>query len=154
MNILKGMSFRPGVMRAFLELNREINFEPAGIDRIDRELIAVVVSVANGCRYSTHAQVDLLRAEGAPPGLVDAALAEDARTDLSPARRALCSFAWKLTLTPSEIGEPDVQALRSQGYDDAAIHDGIQVVAFFNYVNRVVNAVGVDDEPEWAAEGG
>jgi alkylhydroperoxidase family enzyme len=36
------------------------------------------------------------------------------------------------------------------GLDDVAIHDAIQVIAYFNYVNRVADAVGISDEPEWS----
>ena len=42
-----------------------------------------------------------------------------------------------------------MDALREHGWSDAAIHDAIQVVSYFNYVNRVAEAVGIDDEPEW-----
>ena len=40
-------------------------------------------------------------------------------------------------------------ALRAQGLDDATIHDAIQVIAYFNYINRVAEGVGTDPEPEW-----
>ena len=43
----------------------------------------------------------------------------------------------------------DADALRAHGLDDAAIHDAIQVVAYFNYINRVAEGVGTDAEPEW-----
>ncbi|HZB85128.1 MAG TPA: peroxidase-related enzyme [Gaiellaceae bacterium] len=138
MNILKGMSLSPRVLAPFLALNREINFAPSQLDRIDRELLAVVVSEANGAHYSVRAHEDLLRNEGGAEPL-------DAR------RRALCDFARKLTLRPAEMAAGDVEALRAYGLSDAAVSDAIQVVAFFNYVNRVVTAVGVDDEPEWAS---
>ena len=42
----------------------------------------------------------------------------------------------------------DIDALRPHGLDDAAIHDAIQVIAYFNYINRVADAVGIEDEPE------
>ena len=44
--------------------------------------------------------------------------------------------------------EADVEALRAHGLDDVAIHEAIQVVAYFNYVNRVADAVDVELEPE------
>jgi alkylhydroperoxidase family enzyme len=44
----------------------------------------------------------------------------------------------------------DVEALRKHGWDDAAINDAIQVIAYFNYINRVADAVGIEDEPEWS----
>jgi uncharacterized peroxidase-related enzyme len=147
------MSFRPAVLRRFLELNREINFGPSRLSRLDRELLAVVVSATNRCRYSTLAHVDLLEAEGAPPDIVEHAPHDYRRADLDPSRLALCDFAVTLTRHPATIDESEIEHLRGHGYDDAAIHDAIQVVAFFNYVNRVVDAVGVDDEPEWALTG-
>lgn len=50
---------------------------------------------------------------------------------------------------PSEIGAVDADALRAHGLDDATISDAIQVIAYFNYINRVAEAVGTDQEPEW-----
>lgn len=40
----------------------------------------------------------------------------------------------------------DLDALREQGFDDRAIHDAVQVVAYFNYITRIADALGVDDE--------
>ena len=54
-----------------------------------------------------------------------------------------------LTLTPAAIGADDAEALRAQGIDDATIHDAIQVVAYFNYINRVAEGVGTEAEPDW-----
>jgi uncharacterized peroxidase-related enzyme len=68
----------------------------------------------------------------------------DART------RALCDYARKLTLTPTEVGAEDADMLRGHALDDAAIHDVIQVVSYFNYINRIAEGVGTDPEPEWA----
>ncbi|MBA2740774.1 MAG: hypothetical protein H0U46_02040 [Actinobacteria bacterium] len=56
-----------------------------------------------------------------------------------------------MTHLAAEIEQPDVDALRAQGLDDATISDAIQVVAYFNYVTRVADGVGIDDEPEWQA---
>jgi uncharacterized peroxidase-related enzyme len=66
-----------------------------------------------------------------------------------PRLQALCVFAVKLTRKPAAVGRDEVDALRPHGLDDAAIHDAIQVIAYFNYINRVADGVGVDDEPEW-----
>ncbi len=60
----------------------------------------------------------------------------------------MCAYAEKLTLRPSEMTARDVAGLRAVGLDDVAIHDAIQVVSYFNYINRVADAVHVDLEPE------
>jgi uncharacterized peroxidase-related enzyme len=71
---------------------------------------------------------------------------------LAPRVRALCDYAVKLTRAPAAVGAADVETLRSQGWDDAAIHDAIQVIAYFNYINRVAEGVGIGPEPEWKGE--
>jgi uncharacterized peroxidase-related enzyme len=78
-----------------------------------------------------------------------AAMAEDWReAGLSAADAALCEFAEKLTHTPGAMLPSDVETLRRSGFDDLAIHEAIQVVGYFNYINRVADAVHVDLEPE------
>ena len=69
--------------------------------------------------------------------------------NLSPRERALCDFAVKLTTLAAEIDETDIGALRAEGLSDPEISDAIQVIAYFNYVTRVADGVGIDDEPEW-----
>lgn len=71
----------------------------------------------------------------------------DADVDAQDA--ALLGFAEALTRTPGGMTERDVEALRAAGLDDVAIHDAIQVIAYFNYINRVADAVDVELEPEY-----
>jgi uncharacterized peroxidase-related enzyme len=76
-------------------------------------------------------------------------VARDWRSASLPAGDArLCEYAEKLTLRPREMKPDDVDRLRAAGFDDFAIHDAIQVVSYFNYINRVADAVHVDLEPE------
>jgi len=65
---------------------------------------------------------------------------------LSPADQALCQLAVKVTHHPHEMSARDLDALREQGFDDRAIHDAVQVIAYFNYINRVADALGVEPE--------
>jgi alkylhydroperoxidase family enzyme len=55
-----------------------------------------------------------------------------------------------MTKEPASIRGEDVESLRRHGWSDPAIHDAIQVISYFNYINRVADAIGIDDEPEWA----
>jgi uncharacterized peroxidase-related enzyme len=77
-----------------------------------------------------------------------AAIAGDWRSAaLSAGDRELCAFAEKLTRQPAGMEEADVAALRKQGFGDADIHHAIQVASYFNYINRIADAVHVDLEP-------
>jgi uncharacterized peroxidase-related enzyme len=73
------------------------------------------------------------------------------KADLAPRERALCDFAVKLTHLAAQVDQADIDALRAQGLDDAAISDAIQVVGYFNYVTRVADGIGIEDEPDWCA---
>ena len=68
------------------------------------------------------------------------------RAPLSPANHALCAFAEKLSLHPQESGAGDIERLRGHGFNDRAIHDAVQIIGYFNYINRVADALGVEPE--------
>ena len=75
------------------------------------------------------------------------AIIEDWRTAPMPATdRALCWFAEKLATEPARMSSCDVQALRDAGFSDVAIHDAVQVVSYFSYINRVADGLGTDLE--------
>ena len=95
------------------------------------------------------AHADDLRAEGADDEIAEHAMHDYRKADLSPRERALCDFAVKLTHLAAEVDEDDVDVLRAHGLDDVDISDAIQVVSYFNYVTRVADGVGIEDEPEW-----
>lgn len=68
---------------------------------------------------------------------------------LSPRARAICAYAEKLTLEPNEVGRADLDALREHGLTDEDLLDLVQIVSYFNYINRVADALGVPPEPDW-----
>jgi len=59
---------------------------------------------------------------------------------------ALLEYCVRLTLAPAKCSEFDVVSLRGHGYSDEAISDAVQVCAYFNYMNRIADGLGVDDE--------
>ncbi len=67
---------------------------------------------------------------------------------------ALIAYADKLTRTPGDIREADLAALRGAAFDDRAIHDACAVVAYFAFVNRIADGLGVELEPTAEAPGG
>lgn len=66
---------------------------------------------------------------------------------------ALVEFAVKLTREPSEVDRSDIEALRSAGFDDVGISSCVQVVAYFNYINRIAEGLGIDPEDWIEADG-
>jgi uncharacterized peroxidase-related enzyme len=73
----------------------------------------------------------------------------DTSTDLSAldgVERALIEFADKLTRNPGQMRAQDVESLRSAGLEDRAIHDACAIVAYFAFVNRIADGLGVELE--------
>ena len=69
--------------------------------------------------------------------------------ELSSTDRVMLEFAEKLTRTPGAVSSEDVDQLRLEGFNDAAIHDIVQVTALFNYFGRLADGLGIEPEPEW-----
>jgi uncharacterized peroxidase-related enzyme len=78
------------------------------------------------------------------------AIEEDhASAPLDTRERAIADYAVKLTARPQEMEEADVVALRDAGLSDAEILDVCQVTAYYNYVNRLADGLGVELEEYW-----
>jgi uncharacterized peroxidase-related enzyme len=95
----------------------------------------------------------LLVQSGRTDAEADAVIAAATRggTDaLAPAEQAMLAYARKLTVTPSEMTAGDVAALRAHGFDDLAIHDVCSIVAYFAFVNRIADGLGVELEERFA----
>ena len=80
--------------------------------------------------------------------MVEAIKSNYRTAELDEAKRAVLDFVVKLTRTPGEMMPSDLDALRQQSLSELAIHDIVQVAAYFNYINRIADGLGVDLEPE------
>ncbi len=84
--------------------------------------------------------------DSAQEGLLSALEQDHTRAVLDEADRVILDYATKLTLTPREMNAGDVQGLRDVGLDDRAIHDVCAITAYFNFVNRMADGLGVELE--------
>ncbi len=76
------------------------------------------------------------------------AIQEDYRqVDFDPPTRGLLDFAIKLTLNPKQMRANDIEALRKVGFGDEDILEAVQLIAYFNYINRVLDGLGAEPEP-------
>ncbi len=80
-------------------------------------------------------------------GLVDALQVDPLAAPVPARERALLRYAVRLTREPASVTRADLDAVRAEGWDDRAILDLNHVVAYFNYVNRIADGLGVRLEP-------
>ena len=150
-NVVKVHSLRPHTLNGHYVLYRAVLHDPANrLPAWFLEALGVYTSLTNRGEYSVahhslglrHAVNDVARADA-----ILTALANDRPEDaFSGKELLLLRYARKLTLTPAAIEEQDVTQLRNAGATDGEILEANQVVAYFNYANRVLNGLGVTTE--------
>ena len=143
-DIHKIQSLRPESIVKHMELYMEIMFSRSPLTRAQREMMAVVVSVANGCQYCTMHHLQAVKHYIKDPQQLEAITQWPQEGILNDADTALCNFARHLTIHPYEHeGNDFTQALRVNGFSDEAILDAVLVIAYFNFVNRIALSLGL-----------
>ncbi len=150
-NILAVHSLNPGAMAAHLDLYMAIMFGRSGLSREEREVVAVVVSAANGCGYCIAHHAEALHHYWKDRPRLEAFSEDPQSVDLSPRARALVDYALKLTRRPSDMVAADVESLRGHGLADEDILAVNLVASYFNFVNRIALGLGVEASPEEAS---
>jgi len=151
-NILKIHSLNPESLWHHYDLYKQLMTGKSGLSRMQREMIAVVVSKANDCYYClTHHRESLFQLTKNET-LCDTVASDYRNADVAEKDVALMSFAESLTRQPGDMGHSDVKALREAGFRDGDILDIVQVTAYYNFVNRMAQGLGVELEPRWNAD--
>jgi len=151
-NVFRAYSFRPERLSAWFNHFRLVMEGTPGLTDAEREMIAVVVSMANGCLYCLVAHGAALREAWGDPVMADRITLDWRRADgLSERQRAICALAERLTLRPVECTEDDLETLRSHGLSDQDAWDVVEVAAMYNFTNRLALASGQIPNPEYHA---
>lgn len=147
--VLKIQSLRPESIVKHMDLYLEIMFSRSELSRAQREMIAVVVSVANNCTYCAVHHSSALNHYWKDDEKIKYLKADYREVELSKMEMALCKYAEEVTLRPQNLEEVDPTALlKDCGYSDSAILDTTLVVSYFNFVNRMVLSLGVELEKD------
>lgn len=152
-NVLRLYALRPSHLLAWNAHYEEAMKGDSGLTKAEREMIAVVVSVANDCAYCIAAHSAALRKLTKDPALADAIAADHTTASVEPRVRAMLDYAVKLTLRPKEMGEDDVRALRDAGWTDEDVMDIAEVTGLFNMSNRMASGLGWAPNPEYETLG-
>ncbi|HTM57901.1 MAG TPA: peroxidase-related enzyme [Candidatus Udaeobacter sp.] len=145
-NVWQSVGLDPRGLGALFTHYDTLMTDPAPLSPAQAEAIAIVVSATNGCGYCVaHHGPRYARACGDES--LARAVALDYREANLPARdRVLLDCAVALTCEPGERKQEDVERLREYGFDDLAILKATEIAAFYNLVNRIVSALGVELE--------
>lgn len=144
-NVLQAYTFNVDKLNAFTAMYNDLMLGPSGLSKLEREMIAVVVSSINNCFYCLTAHGAAVRQLSGDPMLGEVLVMNYRAADLSERHRAMLDFATKVTEESHKVEEKDRQALRDAGFSDADIWDIASTVGFFNMSNRISSAV--DKQP-------
>jgi uncharacterized peroxidase-related enzyme len=148
-NVLRAYSFDTAKLRSFVNQYNELMLGESGLSKLEREMLAVVVSSANRCFYCLTAHGAAVRQLSGDPELGEMLVMNWRTAPLAARHTALLAFAHKLTVTPAEVGAKDRATLRRAGYSERDIWDAASVVGFFNFTNRIATAVDMMPNREY-----
>jgi uncharacterized peroxidase-related enzyme len=148
-NVLRAYSLRPSRLRNFIAMYNELMLAPSGLSKLEREMVAVVVSSANRCYYCLVAHGQAVRQLSGDPELGEMLALNHRVARLEPRQRAMLDFAWKLTSEPAMVGEGDRASLRQAGLSEEEIFDLVETVGFFNMSNRMASGLDIMPNREY-----
>ena len=147
--VLMIQSLHPETIKSHTQLYLDLMFAQSPLTRAERELIATVVSVANGCNYCQVHHSTALNAYWKDQQRINTLLTDYNSASLTRKEIAMCDFAIQLTKKPGEHEKGSfTDTLKDIGLDDRSILDLVLVISYFNFVNRTVLALGVQLEED------
>lgn len=152
-NVLRNFALRPAHLVLWNAHYDELMRGDSGLTKPEREMIAVVVSVANACAYCIAAHSAALRKLTKDEALSDQVAADHRLAELPERTKAALDYAVKLTRAIESITEADVEGLRALGWTDEEIMDIAEVTAIFNFSNRLASGLGWEPNPEYETLG-
>jgi uncharacterized peroxidase-related enzyme len=127
-------------MAAFFPEN---NYACSSIDRRLAEMIATVTAAGNGTKFGATAHSRQLAKITGDQAFADSVVRDYRTAGLPQNERVLLDYVWKLSKTPGEMANTDIEGLRAEGWTDPQIVATVHVVGFFSYMNRVAEAFGL-----------
>jgi uncharacterized peroxidase-related enzyme len=150
-NVLRAYAFDEKKLRAFTDTYNDLMLGESGLSKLEREMIAVVVSALNHCHYCLVAHGAAVRQLSGDPAFGEQIATNWRAAALTDKQVAMLEFVEKLTEQPAKIVDADRQGLRDAGFSDRDIWDIASTAAFFNMSNRVAAAIDMLPNPEYHA---
>lgn len=150
-NVFRAYAYRPDRFRAWFSHYKQLHVPSDNLSAAEREMIAVAVSMANGCLYCLVAHGAALRQELGDPVEADRITLDYRRAGLEPRRLAILDLAVKVTTRPVDVDPGDLEELREFGLSDEEVWDVIEIASMYNFTNRMAMATGQLPNEEYHA---
>ena len=151
-NVLRAYAFDIDKLNAFAGLYNDVMLAESGLSKLEREMIAVVVSSINKCYYCLTAHGAAVRQLSGDPKLGEMLVMNWRVASLDQRQHAMLAFAEQMTIASAKIVEKDREALREVGFSDRDIWDIAAVAGFYNMSNRIASATDMRPNDDYHAQ--
>jgi uncharacterized peroxidase-related enzyme len=151
-NVLQTYAFDIDKLNSFTAMYNDLMLGASNLSKLEREMIAVVVSSVNKCYYCLTAHGAAVRQLSGNPILGEQMVMNWRVAELDARQTAMLEFSENLTVASAKTTEADRQALRDVGFTDRDIFDIASVAAFFNMTNRVASATNMKPNEAYHAQ--
>jgi uncharacterized peroxidase-related enzyme len=148
-NVLRAYAHDMAKLEAFAAFYNDLMLAPSGLSKLEREMIAVVVSSENKCFYCLTAHGAAVRQLSGRPELGEMLVMNYRAAKLTPRERAMLDFSVLITNASATIEEEDREILREAGFSERDIFDIAAVASFYNMSNRMASATDMRPNPEY-----
>jgi uncharacterized peroxidase-related enzyme len=145
----------PHIYDSWTETCQEIlRDSPSALTAAERELIATFVSKLNQCHYCTAVHNAATAAYGIDPTLVATLVEDIGAAPVVEKLKPLLRYVRKLTLDQSRMVQADADAVYAAGWSEDDLHIAIAITAVFNFMNRFVHGLGIQEDPAYTLAAG
>lgn len=144
----------PATAQPLMDYHELVMRGPSPFTPAERELMAAYVSGLNSCHYCHGVHAATATAYGVSPELLTAALTDLDSAPVDERIRPVLRYIGKLTVEPAKVSDDDAAAVYAAGWDEQALHDAVLVCALFNFMNRMVQGLGITAGDEYYAMSG
>jgi uncharacterized peroxidase-related enzyme len=152
-NVFLALAYRPDEFRAFFAYHDALMDKQGGITKAEREMIVVATSNANQCQYCVVAHGAILRIRAKNPLIADQVAINYRKADITDRQKAMLDFAMKVSARAHEVGDKDIETLKTHGFSEDDAWDIAAIAAFFGLSNRLANVTAMRPNDEFYTMG-
>lgn len=139
----------PATNEPLIQFHEVLLRGPSPFTEGERELIAAYVSGLNHCRYCHGVHVAAAELLGASKSAILSALDDIDSSPIDEKMKPVLRYARKLTQQPNGLTQEDADAIFAVGWSEEALYHTVAVTALFNFMNRLVEGMGIELDPSY-----
>lgn len=140
--------FQNGTQLALLQFHQALLRGESEFSVKERELMAAFVSGINACQYCHGAHSSVAKLYGVPEDLISGLLEDLPSSAVDQKMKPVLAYISKLTTTPTRMTQADADAVFDAGWSEQALYDAVEVCCLYNFMNRLVEGLGLTVNPE------